>query len=189
MDTKKEHQEIEVRFLEIDKDKLIQKLRELKAEDKGEDLLEEIIIYDKALTWRDSLKFLRLRTQKGKTVLTYKHHFEHSAEGTEEIEFEVGDAKKAEAFLERLGFVAYRHQQKKRHTFELSGVTIDIDTWPRIPTYVEFEGESEAQLKETAQALGLNWKDVVLVSAREVIENYYKIPVGRMTWFTFDRFE
>jgi adenylate cyclase class IV len=54
-------QEIECRFLEIDKDKLIQKLLELGATDKREVLLEEIIMYDPAEKWRQDNKFIRLR--------------------------------------------------------------------------------------------------------------------------------
>ena len=185
----KEHQEIEVRFLEIDKEKLIERLKQGGAIDRGEDLLEEIIIYDKDLTWLEARKMLRLRTRNGKTALTYKHHFEDSAAGTEEIEFAVGEPNKAGALLEKLGFILYRHQQKKRHTFELGDVMIDIDTWPRIPTYVELEGPSEKRLQEVAQILGLNWEDVVFENPRTVIEKRYHIPVGRMRWFTFDRFE
>jgi adenylate cyclase class 2 len=185
-----EHQEIEVRFLEINKEELIGRLNELGAKDLGEDLLEEIIIYDKDLKWREEGgQLMRLRTRQGKTTLTYKHHKEQSVNGTEEIEFEVSDPKKAEALLERLGFVGYRHQQKKRHTYELDEVVFDIDTWPRIPTYVELEGPSEAKLKEADAQLGLDWKNAVFDNPRIVIEERYSVPVGHMTWFTFDRFE
>jgi adenylate cyclase class 2 len=185
-----ENQEIEVRFLEIDKKDLIQKLNALGATDLGEDMLEEIIIYDKELTWRDGAKkLLRLRTRKGKTVLTFKEHRDLSSEFADEIEFEVSDIHKAEALLERLGYTAYRQQQKLRHTFHLGEVVVDIDTWPRIPPCVELEGPSVESLKVAAAALDLDWKDVVTDNARVVIENVYKIPVGHMRWFTFDRFE
>lgn len=185
-----DYREVEVRFLEIDKDDLVSRLKGLGAEDKGEDLLDEKIIYDKALTWRDEPgTFLRLRTQKGKTQLCYKHRKEQSATGTEEIEFEVPDPVAAEALLGRLGYVMYRAQQKKRHTFVLGDVTVDIDTWPRIPTYVELEGKSEDDLKRAASKLGLDWDRVELRDPRMVIEEVYNVPVGNMTWFTFDRFE
>jgi len=132
---------------------------------------------------------MRLRTQKDKTKLSYKYHESHAVDGTEEIEFEVSDKEKAEQLLNKLGFVAYRHQEKKRHTLLLNGVTFDIDTWPRIPTYVELEGESEEDLKKAAAAVGLDWNNAVLKNPRAVIEENYKIPVGTMTYFTFDRFE
>ena len=185
-----EHQEIEVRFLEIDKDALISKLRELGAEDIGEDMLEEVIIYDKELSWQKAVrKMLRIRTRGGKTHLTFKHHHENSATGTEEIEFEISDIGKAEALLERLGYVSVRRQQKLRHTFHLGDVVIDIDTWPKVPTYVELEGTSEESLKEAAQLLSLDWNLVELRNPRDVLEKVYNIHIATMTWFTFDRFE
>ncbi|MES2225898.1 MAG: class IV adenylate cyclase [Patescibacteria group bacterium] len=185
-----EHREVEVRFLEIDKEQLIAKLRDLGAKDLGEDMLEEVILYDKPMTWQEKGgKVLRLRTRQGKTVLTYKHHEKASVGGTEEIEFEVSDPHKAEVLLDRLGYEVYRHQQKKRHTFELGSVVVDIDTWPKIPTYVELEGVDEESLKATAMALDLDWKDVELRNPRLVLEEKYGIPIATMRWFTFDGFE
>jgi adenylate cyclase class 2 len=188
------HKEIEVRFLEIDKELLIKKLTELGAEDRGEDLLEEIIFYDKDLKWRDENKFVRLRKDKKHTVLSYKHHQTdgkavRNVHDVEEIEFEVADFEKAEVFIEKLNLVAYRHQQKRRHCFVFNEVIIDIDTWPRIPTYVELEGVSEEKIKIVAERIGLDWNNVVFESARAVIEKIYNIPVGSMKWFTFDKFE
>ena len=184
------YKEIEVRFLEIDPQAFKERLLSVGAEDHGEDFLEEVIFYDKGMNWRDKEgKFVRIRKNNKGIFLSYKHHLSATTDGVEEIEFEVGDMAKAEAFLERLGLIAYRHQQKKRHSFQLGEVVADIDTWPRIPTYVELEGPSEAALQEAAAKLGLDWKDAVHKSAREVIEQDYKVPVGTMQWFTFERFE
>lgn len=182
-------QEIECRFLDIDKEALVQKLNNLGAKDKGEIMLEETIIYDQELKWGDEQRFLRLRKSGDKTVVTYKEHREHAVDGAYEIEFEVGNYEKAEALFEKIGLKPFRHQQKKRHTFELNDVTFDIDTWPRIPTYVELEGKSEEDLKAAANRVGYDWEDAVFHNARWVIENKYNIPVGKLRWFTFDRYE
>lgn len=187
MNTSTSNQEIEVRFLEVDKESLIKKLNDLGAQNRGEDTLEEIIFYDKEQTWKD--KFVRLRKTKDLITMTYKHHKSETVEGAEEIEFCVSDIIKAEEFLEKIGLVAFRHQQKKRHTFFLNEVIVDIDTWPKIPTYVELEGGSESLIKKVAHELNLNWEDAIFENARTVIEKRYKIPVGSMKWFTFDRFE
>lgn len=187
---KENNREIEVRFLEIDEHSLIQKLINFGAKDNGEDFLEEIIFYDKDYKWRDEEnKFVRLRKNKNNIILSFKHHQEQSINGVEEIEFTVGDKNKAVTFLERLGLVAYRHQEKKRHSFELDGVIVDIDTWPRIPSYVELEGGTELSLKKIAEKLELDWKDVVFENARTIIEKRYGILVGSMKWFTFTKFE
>ncbi len=182
-------QEIECRFLEIDKEALIKKLRELGAKDLGEVMLEETIIYDRELKWRDEQRFLKLRKAKDKITLTYKEQKEHTIDGTYEIEFGIDDFKKAELLFEKIGLQPFRHQQKLRHTFQLGEVTFDIDTWPRMPAYVELEGDSEDDLKKAAQVVGYDWNNVTFKPPRWIIETKYNIPVGKMTWFTFDRFE
>lgn len=176
--------------MEIDKPKLIRRLQELKADGLGEYLLSERIFYDRELTWMyKTIKMVRIREYNGHIFLTYKHAQNLTADGTEEIEMEINDADKAELFLTKLGLVMYRRQEKRRHTFKLGEVIVDIDTWPKVPTYVELEGPSEEALKNAARALGLDWSEVVFESARLVIEKHYNIPVSRLRYFTFERIE
>lgn len=183
------NREIECRFLEIDQEVLGSKLLGLGALDRGESVLFETIFYDPELKWRDEQKYVRLRRTGDQTVLTYKSHERHTVDGSLEIEFGIDGHEKAEAFLEKIGLRAFRRQEKRRHTFELGQVTFDIDTWPRIPAYVELEGPSEAALRAAAMSLGLDWTKAEFHNARWVIENIYRIPVGNMKWFTFDKFE
>ena len=67
-------QEIECRFLEIDKLSLIQTLVKLGAIDKGESIVDEMIIYDKDGNWRDENKFIRIRKIGGNITITYKKY-------------------------------------------------------------------------------------------------------------------
>ena len=181
--------ETEVRFLEIDKDTLVARLKELGAEDSGEQMLEEVIIYDKDLAWLMEKRFIRLRRSGNTTLITYKQHAANPEDGAHELEFEISDMDAAADLLGEIGFSFQRRQQKKRHTLRLGEVTFDIDTWPRVPTYVEIEGPSMKILKEAAEMIGLDWKNVVYEDAKDIIEKKYGIAVGTMRWFTFDRFE
>ncbi len=181
--------EIECRFLEIDKERLVKKLGELGAHDEGEELIEETVIYDKELKWRDEHRFVRIRRVGEKTVLTYKDQKVQTVGGTFEIEFGIEDYKKAELLFEKIGLFPFRHQQKRRHSFVLEGVSVDIDTWPMIPTYVELEGESEDDLKKVAKLLDLDWQKADFHNARWVIENVYHIPVGTFRYYNFDKCE
>ena len=183
-----ENIEIEVRFLEIDKKSLLKKLYELGAKDKGEQLLDQTIIYDSHFKWRDENRSIRLRKYGNVTKLTYKERVSKTIDGAREIEFEIGDYEKARALFEKMGFVPFRREQKKRHTFEYKDVTIDIDTWPRVPTYVELEGASENDLKIVAKELGFNWEHAFFDHAGAILEKY-GIPVAQLTYFTFDRYE
>ncbi len=164
--------EIETRFLEIDKAVLISKLKALKAIDKGEVKLDEIIFYDKDLKWFDENKLVRLRKNKDVTKLTFKSNLEQRVDSTKEIEFTVSSFDDAKTLLEAVGLVAYRVVEKIRHTFIFNEVTIDIDTWPKIPTYVELEGDSVEKLKVAAKSLGLTWKDRFDGDPRYVYKRY-----------------
>jgi adenylate cyclase class 2 len=183
------YQEIECRFLEIDKDKLVRKLIELGAKDLGEVMLEETIIYDKDLNWKTDNRFIRIRKTGNETKVSYKEHASHTVDGAYEIEFDVEDAKKAELLFEKIGLNPYRHQQKKRHTFELNNITFDIDTWPQIPTYLEIEAGSEDELKEATKLIGYDWNDAIFNNAAWIIENKYNIKVLELRYFTFDKIE
>ena len=151
--------EIETRFLDIDKKDLIEKLKKFCAVDEGEVKLDEIIFYDKDLKWFDEHRLVRLRKVKDKIKLTYKHNKGQRVDSVDEAEFEVSDFNEAKILLESIGLVAYRIVEKMRHTFKLDGVTIDIDQWPQIPAYAEFEGDSVDELKKIVDKLGLKWEN------------------------------
>lgn len=185
-----QNREIEAKFLEIDKQALVAKLRSLGARDLGEKLLREIIFYDQNLAWqRDKNKIVRIRETGQEIFLTYKDAQEKSLSGMEEIEFKIDNTDKATDFLKVLGLVDFRHQEKKRHKFILNGVIIDIDTWPKVPTYVEIEGPSEEEVKDTAALLGYPWEKAVFGNSGIMIEEHYKIPVRHLRYFTFNKVE
>ena len=181
--------EIEAKFLEIDKNKLVSKLKELGAEDLGNLLLQETIFHNSDSKWDNDHQFIRLRNGHEGITMTYKHHQKQSVDGTEEIEIDVSDMDQAAKILKKIGLIPRRYQQKYRHKFVIDGVTVDIDTWPKVPTYVELDGPSEESLKNLAAKLELDWGKVVFEDARRTIENRYGVPIGNKTYFTFDKIE
>lgn len=164
--------EIETRFLDINKDELVKKLVALGATDKGEEKLEEIIFHAADGSWLGKRKFVRLRKTKGKIKLTYKENVGQTVDSAREIELEVSDLDKCSAFFEKVGLRAMRTLEKYRHTFELDGVTLDVDTWPKIPSYIEVEGTSVEALQSVCAKLGLDWEKRFDGDAREVFRHY-----------------
>ena len=65
-----------------------------------------------------------------------------------------------------------RQLEKYRHTFEFDDVTVDVDTWPEIPTYAEIEGPSVESLKKFCEKFGLDWEKRFDGDAREVFRHY-----------------
>ncbi|MEO8065698.1 MAG: class IV adenylate cyclase [Candidatus Doudnabacteria bacterium] len=181
-----DNREIEVKFLEVDKTKLISSLRSLGASDLGEELITEQIFHDPAGKWYQERKFARIRKTSKGVFFTYKHVERITATGTLEIEFKLEEPDKMKLVLEELGLVMDRQQEKIRHKFKLGEVVVDIDTWPKIPTYVEFEGPTEESIQATAKQLGFDWKNAVFGTADIVIREVYKINLREMREFKFD---
>ncbi len=190
--TENKNKEIEVKFLEVDKEEIIKKSLALGAIDHGESMVDEIIFKTKENFDNNGSYLVRLRKlEKGRITLSYKHRKERLTDrlnDVEEIEIEVLDFDNTKLFLEKTGFFAVRYQQKIRHTLTLDNVTIDIDTWPRIPTFVELESDSEESLKKMAAKLVLDWSNVKFVGAGSIIEDY-GIEVTKLKYYTFTRFE
>ncbi len=183
-----ENIEIEARFKDIQVDKIIKNIIDLGGQDLGEKFLEETIFYDKELRWRDEGKFARLRSFDGKNIFTYKHIKKDSIDGAEEIEFSIDEPSQLKEFLLRLELIAFRTQQKKRHTLILDGVILDIDQWPLIPPYLEIEGKSESEVHAVAEKIGFDWNDALFIDARKIIEGY-GIDVSKFKYFTFEKCE
>jgi len=193
---KKKHTELEAHFLNIDPQKLHEKLMKVGATDLGEDMYKDIMLYDKELTWMKTYKFFRIRSSSKETKLGFKN-FQYkenppvpsSKPEVKEIEIIVDSPEKALLILEEAGFVAYRFQEKKRHSYKLGNVMIDVDTWPSTPPYAEIEGNSEKEIRAVAEMLGFNWKDAVFRGAGYIIEQYLPVKVRELRYLTFSRIE
>lgn len=179
--------EIETRFLDINKDEVVKKLLSLGAVDKGEEKLDEIIFHAADGSWVGKSKFVRIRKTKDKIKLTYKENVEQTADGAKEIEFEIPDLKKCSEFFRKIGLRAMRKLEKYRHTFEFGDVIVDIDTWPRIPTYMEIEGPSVKSLEEFCKKLGMDWEKRFDGDAREVFR-FYGYDLDKLDVVTFSKF-
>lgn len=180
--------EIETRFLDINKNELVKKLVSLGAIDKGEEKLEEIIFHNKENSWKGQGKFVRLRRTKNKVRLTYKENVGQKVDSAQEIELEVSDFNECSELLSQIGLTAIRQIEKYRHTFKLGDVTIDIDTWPKLPVYAEMEGPSVESLQNVCSQLGFDWEKRFDGDAREVFR-HYGYDLDNITVVTFSEFK
>ena len=180
--------EIETRFLDIDKNAFVKKLISLGAIDKGEEKLEELIFYDEEMLWKAKDKFVRLRKIKDKTKLTYKTREGRAVDSAQEIELEVSDFNKCSEIFQNIGLKTIRQLEKYRRTLEFSDVIVDIDTWPKIPTYAEIEGSSVESLKNIVKQIGLDWEKRFDGNASEVFK-HYGYDLNKLSVVTFTEFK
>ncbi len=163
--------EIEAQFLDIDKDIVRAKLREIDAKlEKPEVLMRRVVFY----TGEHS--FARVRDEGDKIVMTYKNvSDDHSILGTKEVNIEVNSYDDAILFLKGCGLKIKAHQETKREIWKIGEVEICIDTWPWIPTFVEVEGPTETSVWETARKLGLSKDQAKFGSVDTTYQHYYGV--------------
>jgi len=165
--------EIECRLLECDVEKIIQSLEENNAKFIG-DWLQLRNCYDfnpiKENSW------IRLRTNGEETTLTIKEIKSSKIDGTKESEIIVSDFNTTNEILNKLGYQARSKQENRRIRYMLDNVEIDIDFWPFIPTYVEFEGESEQSIKDICKKLNIDYSSLTSLDVASIYEKYgYKL--------------
>lgn len=165
--------EIECRLLECDVEKIIQSLEENNAKFIG-DCLQLRNCYDFNPVQENS--WIRLRTNGKETTLTIKEISNKKIDGTKESEIIVSDFNTTDEILNKLGYKARSIQENRRIRYMLDNVEIDIDFWPLIPTYVEFEGESEQAIKDVCKKLNINYKTLSTLDVASIYEKYgYKL--------------
>jgi adenylate cyclase, class 2 len=131
---------------------------------------------------RDRRSALRVRTESGTSLLTFKGPMQPSAmKLRQELETVVGDGVLVVRVLEELGFRVWFRYQKYREEFSLGDVIIAVDETP-VGTFVEIEG-TEHGIAATADALGRRPSDYVLESYRTLFVRHCQeqgLPVTDM---------
>lgn len=161
--------EIEIRMLDCNEAEIIKKLEDNNATFIGE-WLQVRKCYDFTPVKENS--WIRLRTNGVETTLTIKEIQNNKIDGTKELEIVVSDFNETDMILNKLGYVARSHQENKRIRYILDDVEIDIDTWPFIPSYVEFEGKSEEDIKKVCKKLDVDFDKLTTLDVVSIYKHY-----------------
>lgn len=176
--------EIEIRILNIDKKKFIEDIIALGAKKQSE-CLQKRYVYD--FNPVNPKKWIRLRTNGVKNTITVKEIIDNQViDGTNELEVEVSDFNIANLILKELGYVPRNYQENHRIVYNLNEVEISIDTWPKIPTYVELEAKSEELIKKLLSIIEYNEKDLTTLDVASIYMNVYGIDIMSIKELTFD---
>ncbi len=161
--------ETEVRLLDIDINKFILQLNDNKAKFIG-DWIQKRKVYDFTPVRENS--WIRLRTNGKETTITIKEIKDKSATGTYETEIKVDNFDTADELLNKLGYFARSTQENRRIRYILNNVEIDIDLWPHIPPFVEFEAETEEDIKNVCKALNIDYNSLVTLDVMSIYDYY-----------------
>ena len=166
--------EIECRLLDVNVSEFIAKLKNHGAKFVG-DWLQIRNCYDFNPAKKNS--WIRLRTNGKETTLTIKEISSFKIDGTKECEVVVSDFNTTDELLNKLGYFARSRQENRRIRYILDDVEIDIDFWPQIPAYVEFEAESEECIKNLCAKLDLDFNNMTSLDV-ESIYAYYGLKIN-----------
>lgn len=161
--------EIECRLLDVDIGEFINKLKQCNATLVG-DWLQIRNCYDFNPVRENS--WIRLRTNGSTTTLTIKEINSDKIDGTKECEIVVSDFDTTDELLNRLGYHARSRQENRRIQYILDDVEIDIDSWPHIPTYVEFEAKSIEDIRQVCDKLCIDFDTLVTLDVTNIYSHY-----------------
>jgi len=162
--------EIEVKYPNIDIEKMRETLKRLGAKLVIPMRQMRRVNFKNAEMTRDK-KYIRVRDEGGKIVMTYKC-FLHG-KYAEEIETTVGDFDYACAIITALGIPQSAYQESRREEWHLDGAEVVIDEWPWVAPYIEIEAETEAQCQSVVKKLGLNWDDALYGAVSAIYHYHY----------------
>ena len=168
--------ELEAKFLDIEPDVLRAQLAKQGA----------ALVYAQRMMKRKNFDYpdkrlekiggwIRLRDEGDKITLAYKRVIDRTLEGTKEICVNVNDFDKATNLLIAIGLDQKSYQETKREKWIYNDVEITIDTWPWIPTFVEFEGFTEEKLRNAVDAFGFDWSKALHGSVETAYIKYYDV--------------
>jgi adenylate cyclase class 2 len=130
---------------------------------RGRRLQEDCLLDTSEGRLRERHSVLRLRMERGRSLLTFKGPVQPSSmKVREEVETLVGDGEILLRVLEAAGFQIRFRYQKYREEFAVGDVIVAIDETP-VGTFVEIEG-SEQGITALARALARSPADYVLES-------------------------
>lgn len=167
-------EEIEVKFLNVDKDKLEEKLLAIGAHKVG-DFFYRRRVFDYP-DWRLDAdhSWLRLRDEGEKITLSFKkrlgvgEHANGNDAGMDETEIVVSDFDTTADMLFKLGFIEKHYAENKRTRYVKEGIEFDIDTYPELEPYLEIEAPTWEKVDEAIAWLELNAEEKKIFSANQI---------------------
>jgi predicted adenylyl cyclase CyaB len=167
--------EVEVKVLEADRRALELAIHALGAKKIFDSNLEYSIFDTPERALYKKGDVLRLRTEHGKTIMTYKHMV--STKGAKEMEESsviVKNYEDAHGAILLSGLEEVAHWKKHRTSYKLGDYRFDFDKIIGIPEYLEIEAKNKKELQKMLVKLGIKKSKVKTWNEFEVRKHYGK---------------
>lgn len=167
--------EIELKILNIDRNKIKKSLKKLGATVIMKPTLVKELYFEMPILPDKQRKFssFRLRSEGKNNYLTIKikkgdgedkiYHIR------EEVQISVSNFKQTKILLELLGFKAFRCREKIREDYKLGEIKIEIDQYPKMKPYIEIEGTNKKSIEQFLDKLGFPIRYTTNDTATQII--------------------
>lgn len=133
-------------------------------------------------------KWIQVREDDGVPKITLKElNKSKKIESVKELEFTIEDYEKGLDFFNEIGFTKGISTESRREIWKIKDVEITIDEWPGLKPFIEIEADSEKEVLEIVERLGLDFNEAIYgtvgqlyykflgVSMRDIIESTDKL--------------
>lgn len=158
--------EIEAKILDIEPEKMRKHLLACGARRVSPLTKQKRYVFD--IDKNDKSKWIRLRTDGKSTTLTVKIIKNNGIDGTQEFETEVGDIDSTLKILQTMGFTPKSYQENYREMYELDGVAMSIDFWPKIKPYLEMEADTIEKVQSITKKLNTENNEVTSENTKDI---------------------
>jgi len=177
--------ELEVKVLNIDKDKIQRKLLEIGAKLLRREHQRNYLIdsEDRSIE-KNNNSYLRIRetldldTEETSFTLTLKQNlFNENMRENVEVNTQIDDKEALLYILDVLGYGLVKEGFKERISYQYEGIRFDVDTWDESTypyTYMEIEVNKEEDLDKAINLLNIDKKNVSTKSIVELREDLGK---------------
>jgi len=166
-------EEIEVKILEINREKVVARLAELGAVKVFDGEMKTVYLDSESGLGKG--KMLRMRLKGDKFIVTLKiKKKDREAKVSEELETEVEDFGNMMKIFENLGFMEVSVDERVRTSYKIKNSLVEIDSYEDIPEFLEVESPDKKELKEIVGLLGFSMDQTKTWTRRELLRFYGK---------------
>lgn len=167
--------EYEATFPNIDKNQVRKKLKTIGAVLVKSEFLQKRVVFHLPKGHEVKGGWLRVRDEGDRVTLSFKIVGGDKIEDQKEICLQVDNFEQATIFLESIGCQKKAYQENKRELWKLGKTEITIDEWPFLEPFVEIEGKSEKEVRETAKKLGFDYRTAFFGSVDTLYSKKYNL--------------
>ncbi len=167
--------EYEATFINVDKEKIRKKLKEVGAKLVKPEFLQKRVVFNLPKGYEIKGGWLRIRDEGDRITMSLKIVDGNKIENQREICLEVDDFQKTELLLTTIGCERKAYQENKREIWTLENVEITINEWPFLEPFVEIEGDSESVVKKTAEKLEFSYKEALFCAVDTLYNKKYGV--------------